>query len=187
RDVLVTTDEARMTGLGVTRALERVGVAAPIRRPYTAPERIAGGRWDRRADVFSLAAIVYEMLWGRRVAGTGSQAAAGLVELPGGDLGALRSVFARALAERPDDRFNTALEFAAALKHAFPRVDGRPSAVHNQEPAAASQEPVVATPQSKDEGRLSISAMPLVVPDVEIRAAEADRFHDVEVAPTIVP
>ena len=43
RDVLLSTDETRLTGLGVARALEQVGVAAPVRRPYTAPERIAGG------------------------------------------------------------------------------------------------------------------------------------------------
>ena len=58
RDVLLSSDETRLTGLGVARALERIGVVAPVRRPYTAPERIAGGEWDRRADVFSLAALI---------------------------------------------------------------------------------------------------------------------------------
>ncbi len=47
RDVLLSTDETRLTGLGVARALERIGVAAPVRRPYTAPER------DRRRRVGS--------------------------------------------------------------------------------------------------------------------------------------
>ena len=69
RDVLLSADDTRLTGIGVARALERVGVAAPVRRPYTAPERIAGGDWDRRADVFSLAALIHELLWGRRVGG----------------------------------------------------------------------------------------------------------------------
>jgi serine/threonine-protein kinase len=120
RDVLVSQDEVRITGLGVTRALERVGVAAPVRRPYTAPERAAGAAWDRRADIFSLAALMHDMLWGRRISGTGPQAALTLTELAGGDLEALRRVFARALADDPDERFERALAFAEALHEAFP-------------------------------------------------------------------
>jgi len=69
RDVLLQGDQARLAGFGVVRALERVGVAAPVRRPYTAPERIGGTVWSNRADVFSLAALVHEMLWARRVSG----------------------------------------------------------------------------------------------------------------------
>ena len=122
RDVLLSTDETRLTGLGVARALEQVGVIPPVRRPYTAPERIAGSPWDRRADVFSLAALLHELLWGRRVSGTGKQAAEGLTEMPGGDLETLRVVFTHALADQPADRFETALEFAEALKQAFPDV-----------------------------------------------------------------
>jgi hypothetical protein len=91
-----------------------------VHRPYTAPERIAGGEWDRRADIFSLAALVHEMIWGRRVAGSGGEAAETVAEVAGGDLPAVRDVFARALAEYPGDRFGTALEFAEALKDAFP-------------------------------------------------------------------
>src|SRR5215208_1977068 len=53
RDIFVTPDEARATGFGVVEALEDVGIRAPIRRPYTAPERIEGGAWATPADVFS--------------------------------------------------------------------------------------------------------------------------------------
>jgi hypothetical protein len=122
RDVLLSSDDTRLTGLGIARALERIGVVAPVRRPYTAPERIAGGDWDRRADVFSLAALMHELMWGRRVSGLGAQAAESLTAIVGTDLAALRSVFARALAEKPGDRFETALEFAEALKNACPDV-----------------------------------------------------------------
>ena len=122
RDVLLSSDDARLTGLGVTHALARIGVVAPVRRPYTAPERLAGGEWDRRADVFSLAALIHELLWGRRVSGLGVQAAASLTEIAGADLSALRATFSRALAENPVERYETALEFAAALKHACPDV-----------------------------------------------------------------
>ena len=118
RDILLSQDDIRIAGIGVTPALERAGVAAPVRLPYTAPERIGGGAWDRRADVFSLAATVYELLCGRRVAGTGDDAAVSLTDVQGADPQALRSVFARALAAAPADRFATAGAFAEALKAA---------------------------------------------------------------------
>jgi serine/threonine protein kinase len=119
RDVLVSADEVRLTGLGIAHALERAGAAVPIRRPYTAPERIAGTTWDRRADVFSLAVLVHEWLWAKRITGLGRQAADALTPLPGADLAALRQLFMRALADTVGDRFNTALEFAAELTHAL--------------------------------------------------------------------
>ena len=122
RDVLLSSDETRLTGIGVAHALERIGIAAPVRRPYSPPERIAGGEWDRRADVFSLAALVHELLWARRVSGAGVRALDGLSEIPGADLGALRAAFARALAEDPASRFGTALEFAEALRAACPGI-----------------------------------------------------------------
>ncbi len=122
RDVLLSPEETRLTGLGIAAAFERVQIAAPVRRPYTPPEGIAGADWDRRADVFSLAALMHELLWARRVPAIGAQAGVSLTQIPGGDLIALRTVFARALAERPADRFDTALEFAQALTLAFPDV-----------------------------------------------------------------
>ncbi len=126
RDVLLSSDETRLTGIGLTRALYRIGAVAPVRRPYTAPERVAGGEWDRRADVFSLAALMHELIWGKRVSGLGARAAQSLTEIDGTDLRQLREVFARALAERPGDRYETALAFAEALKNACPEVEVAP-------------------------------------------------------------
>src|SRR5438128_1234068 len=83
----------------VAQALEQVGAAVPVRRPYTAPERIGGTSWDRRADVFSLAALMHEMLWGRRLSATGAHVSELLTKLPDSDLDALRTAFARGLAE----------------------------------------------------------------------------------------
>ncbi len=119
RDVLVTTEDTRVTGLGIAQALESAGITAPVRRPYSAPERVAGQPWDRRADVFSLAALVWEMLCGRRIAGAGQEAVESMPDVPGADQETLRAVFARALADRPDDRFDTALAFVQALHDAF--------------------------------------------------------------------
>ena len=163
RDVLLSSDDTRLTGLGVTRALERVGVVAPVRRPYTAPERIAGSDWDRRADVFSLAALMHELMWGRRVSGLGARAAEKLTEIAGASLPALRDVFAQALAENPADRFETALEFADALKNACPDVAVAP------EPAPAPKRRAVRDKEPRlplDEGPEEEAAVARGVPDV---------------------
>jgi len=118
RDVFVTPDEARASGFGIVEALERVGVRAPVRRPNTAPERIAGAAWSTPADVFSLAAIAYELLTGRRPSGTGDQ----IGDLSGENLGdrasSIRSVLARAMHDDPARRYATALAFASALESA---------------------------------------------------------------------
>ena len=72
RDIFVTPEEARATGFGVVEALERIGIE---RRSdgLTAPERIADGSWATAADIFSLAAITYELLTARRPAGLGRE------------------------------------------------------------------------------------------------------------------
>jgi hypothetical protein len=134
RDIFVTPDEARATGFGVVEALEQVGIRAPVRRPYSAPERIDGGQWSTPADIFALAAIAFELLTGRRPSGTGEEIGA----LPDGPASsAVHAVLARAMAEEPSKRFATALAFAGALEAA-----GRGEAAPAPEPVA----PVVAAP-----------------------------------------
>ena len=118
RDIFVTPDEARASGFGIVEALERVGVRAPVRRPYSAPERIAGDAWSTPADVFSLAAIAYELLTGRRPSGTGEQIAALAGDNVGRHASAVRSVLARAMDDDPARRYGTALGFASALEAA---------------------------------------------------------------------
>jgi hypothetical protein len=122
RDVLISSDEIRLTDLGIARALETVDAPPPLRRPYAAPERIAGS-WDRRSDTFSLAALVYELVAGRRLSAIGEEAAQLLPPVEDADDGLLRAVFARALAENPAKRFETAAAFADALKNALPETD----------------------------------------------------------------
>jgi serine/threonine protein kinase len=167
RDVLLSSDDFRVTGLGVARALERVGVVPPVRRPYTAPERVGGGAWDRRADVFSLAAVMHELIWGRRLAGTGAQAAAGISETGGGDLLALRDVFVRALAEDMADRFPTATEFANALTSAF---ESRPQKVSRMvRRAPRSSEPRLPLDNRDAEEGSPIASEPTRYQEIETR------------------
>ena len=116
RDVFLTPELARATGFGVVAALERVGLRGPVRRPYSAPERIAGEPWGPAADIFALAAIAFELLTRRRPAGTGEQVVALLGEIDGtADQPAFRRAFATALADDPAERYGSAQEFAHAL------------------------------------------------------------------------
>ncbi len=140
----MSADDVRVTGLGITQALERIGFAAPTRRPYTAPERLAGARWNRRADVFSLAALVYELLSGRRVPGAGDLPADALSDVNGIDRSGVRRVLSRALAEDPGDRFDTALAFADALQDACGKkmkATARPAKSPKVDPDPALDEP----------------------------------------------
>ena len=176
RDVLTSTDETRLTGVGVARALERVGVSAPVRRPYTAPERMAGGPWDRRADVFSLAALMHEVLWGRRLSATGERAAEGLTEIEEAHLATLQAAFARALADDPAARFETALEFAEALKGAFPDVTLMApvqSAVKRRKRHAPVAAPL--SPEESHESQPPVAPEDLKLPldDPELSAADS--------------
>jgi len=102
RDVFMAeSGEVAISGFGVAQALTAVGLRAPVRRPYSAPERESGGDWDRRADVYSLAAITRELL-GK--SGAPSAGAAAVLE--------------QALADDPAARFGTAGEFVEALASA---------------------------------------------------------------------
>ena len=148
RDVLVSSDDTRVIGLGVAKALEQVGVTPAIRRPYTAPERASNGQWDRRADVFALGAVIYEMLAGKRLATTAEQAGDALVSMPGVDAAGLKILFAKALAEDPAKRFASALEFADALKSALTASSVvLTSAPDTREPVANSPRPVASSPK----------------------------------------
>ena len=138
RDIFVTPDEARATGFGVVDALEQVGIRAPIRRPYSAPERIAGAAWGTPADVFALAAITYELLTSRRPAGTGTEIGAP----PDGERGEdLLGVLARAMDDAPEARYAGALAFAAALEAAARGADPDSAAAVAAFPAEASAGP----------------------------------------------
>jgi serine/threonine-protein kinase len=139
RDIFVTPDEARATGFGVVEALERAGVRAPVRRPYTAPERIERNEWGTPADVFSLAAIAFELLTGRRPAGTGAHI--GALNATGDErTDVLHAVLARAMDDDPSRRYPNALAFAGALESASRAERG---------PARAQQPlPIVSPPVS---------------------------------------
>ncbi|MBF6204701.1 protein kinase [Streptomyces gardneri] len=131
-------------GLGRT-AVTTTGMAIGT-LAYMAPERFTGAV-DGRADVYSLACVLYECLTGSRLYGDTDPAQqmhahlmapaprAGSVRA--GVPAALDAVIARGLAKEPSERFPTAGEFAAAARLAIgvaesravppPSGSGRPS------------------------------------------------------------
>ena len=115
RDVfLVPEGGVRVTAIGIAMALQQAGLSAPIRRPYTAPERGDKRPWDQRADVYSLGAIAHELLTGRRLATAGEHDGA-LAALGSEARSIARQGLAKALATDPDDRFASATAFVDAL------------------------------------------------------------------------
>ncbi len=116
RDVFVDGEGiVRLSGLGVAEALATTGARVPPRRPYAAPERIAGGSWDQRADVYSLGVIAHELLTGRRPSGGGEQDGALPSDTSPEQRVVIRRALAAALAEDPETRYSSAGAFIAAL------------------------------------------------------------------------
>jgi eukaryotic-like serine/threonine-protein kinase len=124
-DVLVTPDETYLLDVGVAGALHAAGIPGPAHPPYAAPEVMRGAAPARAADVFALAAIAFELLAGDPVQGLGDEAAARLPDIPGAHRDTLVETFAFALAGPTDERFPTALGFAAALKRALADAPGQ--------------------------------------------------------------
>jgi hypothetical protein len=82
--------------------------------PYVAPEVAGGEPPSPASDQFALAAITYEWLFGRRVAGPAERPLE-VRGMPGVDRGALSKAFTRALALQPADRFASCAEFCDGL------------------------------------------------------------------------
>jgi len=117
RDVFVAKDLVKVSGFGVVPALEEIGFRGPVRRPYSAPERVKGGDWGPTADIFSLAVIAYELLTGIRPVGTGREAIAKIRNSGSAkNATALERLFLAAMSDNPDERPRTAHEFANAFE-----------------------------------------------------------------------
>jgi serine/threonine protein kinase len=72
QNILVSFEgEVKLTDFGIARAMGRVGLTAPGtikgKYAYMAPEQGRGGPIDGRADVFSLAVVLWELCCGRRL------------------------------------------------------------------------------------------------------------------------
>ncbi|MEU2014353.1 serine/threonine-protein kinase, partial [Nocardia sp. NPDC019302] len=151
-NILVTdADFAYLADFGIAHtegdsAVTLVGMAVGS-YIYMAPERFDVGPVTGRADVYSLACVLYECLTGARLYGDtdpAQQMHAHLMAPPprAGSVcaavpAALDAVIARGLAKEPSERFPTAGEFAAAARAAIGASAPEPVAV----PPSGSERP----------------------------------------------
>ena len=171
----VGDDEKVLLGdFGVARALDDVGISMDgsltATLAYAAPEVIAGGAIDGRADLYSLGCTLFRMLTGKRpffkAEGTAAMLSAHLHEnpplisqhLPWAPP-QLDWVMAKALAKDPAQRFQSAREFAhaaaAALREDLPPVappqpgpPSSPSVDRTRAPGGAARPGHIARPAS---------------------------------------
>lgn len=128
--------------------------ALPAMPQYLSPEQVQGLAPDQRSDVFSLGAILFEMLAGRPPFGsplTGSLSSVleNIAYAPTPTPSAidpdvpsdLDLVVMKALAKSPVDRFRNAAELANALRQVR---------LHPSAPAPVPEKPVPETPASED-------------------------------------
>ena len=118
-------------GIALLRGARRItwaGLSSTVGTPdYMAPEQVQGKRGDARTDIYSLAAIGYEVLSGQppytgdNPLAVMSQHLYGTIR-PLGELNpaippTLDRVIQKALNRQPDDRYQTVEEFRQALLH----------------------------------------------------------------------
>ncbi|MHB1862885.1 MAG: protein kinase domain-containing protein [Gemmatimonadaceae bacterium] len=156
-NILLQEGEAMLTDFGIALAIKEAGgnrltqTGLSLGTPqYMSPEQATGDRGiDARADVYSLASVLYEMLAGEPPV-TGASAQAMIAKLMTEKPTRLRvlrdtvpegvdAAVAKALAKTPADRFATADEFARALDAGVTRANAAARA-----PAARSRMPVLA-------------------------------------------
>ena len=129
-NILVGVDGvARILDFGIAKATGRAQVTREGRikgkLAYMPPEQLYGETLDRRTDVYAAGVVFWEMLAGARLFGDATEKeivdriVAGRITLPSevsGGLRAFDAVMMQALAQSPDDRFETAEGMAAALE-----------------------------------------------------------------------
>ncbi len=122
--VVVTHDgEGLVAGFGVADQLLGLldeGAAAPAIRPYLAPEVLMSRVPSRRGDVYSLGAILFELLTGEPLPEQPEARAGALDSARTGDdeqpmPADLKGLLQRALASRPEDRHSSAADFKNEL------------------------------------------------------------------------
>jgi serine/threonine protein kinase len=92
--------------------------------PYLSPEQVQGGVVDRRTDVYALGVLLYELLIGETPpAGIVANPSARRPDLPE----AVDRVVLRAMAQNPDQRFQSPVKFRGALQNAVQPLISQPA------------------------------------------------------------
>jgi serine/threonine protein kinase len=135
---------------GLTTAGNTLGTLA-----YMAPERFEGAQIDPRADIYALTCVLYECITGSRPYPAESyeqQIKGHMVSPPprpsalDPKLSAFDDVIAKGMAKKPDKRYQTAGDLAAAARRALEtpvRTTGR-SGKHSRQPSRGVSRPAMA-------------------------------------------
>ncbi|NYJ05811.1 serine/threonine-protein kinase [Petropleomorpha daqingensis] len=171
------TGEAMLTDFGIAKD---AALASPLTQTgvvlgtfaYSAPEQINGGPMDGRADVYSLGAVLFELLTGRKAFPQEGQyqLLAAVSFEPAPDLRtvrpdlspALAAVVARALAKDPAQRYPTG---AALAEAAWTAVQPRPAPA--TVPGAGQPSPDDVATQERPRPAPTLPAPPPVQPAVQ--------------------
>ena len=142
----------KITDFGIARPSRgsHTLIAEVVASPrYTSPEQVMGEKVDERSDIFSLGAILYEMLTGVPPFAGGKlhEVAQRIVnEMPLAPSlrnravpPAFDSIVANALAKRPDERYRTAREMAGDLRTVAQAPGNAAKAAATAEPPETSQ------------------------------------------------
>ena len=137
-NILLSDGEAMIADFGIAFSSRRsaprlTGTGASIGTPlYMSPEQISGDEVDARSDIYSLAALVYEMLCGTPPhAGENTRVLmTRILAVKPRRVSAMRSnvpsqldaALAKALEKAPADRFDSACEFSHAISRVRVRV-----------------------------------------------------------------
>ena len=125
-NVLLTPNgEVKVVDFGIAKALGTSATHLTTDRPigtvaYVAPEQLTNGNVDRRADVYALGALTYEMLTGRAPFSGDTPSAVAASRLASPTLHAginpdIDAAIAKATSANPEDRFDSTGAFAHAL------------------------------------------------------------------------
>ena len=190
RDILVAGDLTALAGMGVLQALGDAGLVVPMEGAYVSPHRARGLPPARSDDIFSLAAITFELMVGAPVPARQDLRTA-VPQLAGVDASRLADVLHRALSPEPDERPATALEFAAAIQAALTPI---PVPIPIPIPDSDSQIPTpipiqdshseIPIPHS-DSSRASVPDLPLRAPELKPESRNQNEDRNLESEPRI--
>ncbi len=112
----------------LTRTGQRIGTPT-----FMAPEQLTGGKIDHRADIYSLGVVLYCMIAGRSPYKRGVYALVNM-DPPAPSRfapvsAAVDAVILRCIASKPDERYSSATEVAAAYRDALGQKDAKRVAV----------------------------------------------------------
>jgi serine/threonine-protein kinase len=120
--------------LAASGGFEQSGGEARL-RDYDSPEEARGQAPDDRSDIYSVGAILYEMLTTRRPSHRGASApSASNPHVPQ----ELDQVVLKAVAPNPDSRYQSVAAFAAELRGMLAMLDTREDAIEERERLARS-------------------------------------------------